>query len=428
MNGTIGVRWVKLLGLAVIGASVACSSGGGADNGVLPSNSDDGPDIESGPSVDETGDELASPMYFATDDSAVCPTGATFDDASGFCTQGGRALGPFTQAMVDACKSANGATCDDVNLPLSLATTIRGTDTCPKGASIDPTLGVCADDTYAYGPFLGGMVDDCTAAGGGDQCTGLRMEKKYVAPLEVEDDTEDGIVVQSAGGSCGALNARMYSFYSTRAGYAQVSRAGLKTLGTRHNGCATWVSQAIRMSGGHIPIEESTNGLRDALKKAGWTTIRNRNDLQPGDVIITKDRKGEPGHPDHTYVFGGWSGNNPIAIDNQGFTHVRTAGKSPIAYGLRAPSSSQNGCAAAPQSGSASTSGSSDNTTAPQKDYCGDKSDGWYCSEQVDFGAFECKGGDIVGGWQCGGGTVCRPTSDGHATMYGDNPGCYGSK
>jgi hypothetical protein len=424
------MRLVKLAGLALLGATLACGSGGGTDGAPLPSNSDDGPDIEGGPSVDETGDELASPMYFATDDSAACPTGAAFDDATGFCTQGGRALGPFPAAMIAACKSGGdsaGADCDGVNLPLALATQLRGTDTCPNGSSIDEALGVCADDTFAYGPFVQGMVDDCTAAGGGDQCTGLRIEKKYVAPLETEDDTEDGIVVEGAGGTCGDLNARMIAFYSTPAGYAQVSRAGIKTLGTRKNGCATWVSHAIRMSGGHIPIEEGTIGLRDALLKAGWTKIRNRNDLRPGDVIITKDRKGVPGHPDHAYVFAGWSGNNPIAIDNQGFTHVRKPGKSPIAYGLRAPSSGQTGaCPAMPASGSSGGSGTSMMT--PQKDSCGGKSDGWYCSEQVDYSAFECKDGDIIGGWQCGGGTFCRLTSDGHATMYGSNPGCYGSK
>ena len=418
------IRWTKLVVLGVIGTTVACSSAGSQDTTVQPSTgaSDNGVDIESGPEVDETGAEMAMPMWFATAETAACPTGGSFDTTSGFCTQGGRALGPFPAAMVAACKTAGGASCDDVNWDLAQAKSARGTDTCPAGSTIDATLGVCADDTYAYGPFSQTMVDDCNAAGGGDACSGLRFEKKYVSELPVEDDGDNTIVTQGAGNNCSQLNAKMAAFYGSKQGYDTVSRAGMKTLGTRHNGCATWLSHAIRMSGGNIPIEESTNGLRDALKSRGWTVIRNRGDLQPGDVIITKDRAGSPGHPDHVYMFDGWDGSNPRAVDNQGFAHTRTAGRSPIAYGLRAPGGSTGGSCGTTKAAPGNDAG------APQKDSCAGKSDGWYCSELATYSSYECKGADIIGGWQCSDNTVCRPNGSGQATLSGKNPGCFGSK
>ncbi len=133
-------------------------------------------------------------------------------------------------------------------------------------------------------------------------------------------------------------------------------------------------------------------------------------------MIITKDRAGQPGHPDHVYMFDGWDGSNPRAVDNQGFAHTRTAGRSPIAYGLRAPA------------GGGSGSCNQSDASAPQRDSCGGKGDGWYCSEQESYSAYECRSGDIIGGWQCGNNTVRRSNSGGQATLSGSSPGCFGAK
>ncbi len=43
----------------------------------------------------------------------------------------------------------------------------------------------------------------------------------------------------------------------------------------------------------------------------------------------------------------------------------------------------------------------------PQKDSCVGRADGLYCSQLVDFSAFECTGGAISGGEQCPGGMKC---------------------
>ena len=116
---------------------VAC---GQEDGGPDPFLS--GADIESGPEVDETGDELARPFWFATADTAVCPDGATFDDEIGLCVQGDRALGPFTRTMILACTEAGESGCDEDTWPVARAKRLRGDETCPAGASIDAELGV----------------------------------------------------------------------------------------------------------------------------------------------------------------------------------------------------------------------------------------------------------------------------------------------
>jgi hypothetical protein len=414
------LHWRLLLVTGLVASvTVACGSASDAPN----FDPDQGADIESGPEVDETADELATPMWFATADTAACPTGASFDDTAGFCVQGGRALGPFSPAMVSACKSSGGQDCDAANWPLAQAKSLRGQETCPAGTTVDKDLGVCTDGTNVYGPFTQQMVDDCTSLGGGAACTAQRFDRKFVTALP---DEEAIIQLEAQGqqlelqGGCDNFNAKLMSYYSSRKGYDAVSRAGVRTLGSRHNGCATWLSHAIRQSGGNMPVETNTENFRDALKSRGWTVIRNRADLRPGDVIITKDRKGRPGHPDHVYMFAGWQGSSPLAVDNQGFTHARGSGKSPIAYGLRAPSrNGGQGCNTNPDQNDAG---------APARDVCVGKADGWYCSELATYSAYLCDKQSIAGGWQCGDSTVCRPGSDGKATLSGKNPGCFGSR
>jgi hypothetical protein len=386
-------------------------------------------DLTAGSDVDETAAEASTPWWFTTADTAACPTGTAFDDDHGFCTDGQRALGPFTQAMIAACKSAGERGCDDINWPAERAARLRGEETCPRGAAIDPNLGVCVEGAYAFGPFDAPMIEECEQRGG-TTCRSMRWETSWITPVPAEDAIEEddgsGLSTQTRP-SCGGLNERLYAIYTTSQGYSTVSRLGMRTLGTRKNGCATWLSHAIRQSGVQMPVRSGTERFRDELKGRGWVVIRNKEDLRPGDVIITKDRKGRPGHPDHVYMFAGWQDARlaiPIAVDNQGFTHARGPAKSPIAYGLRAPDSNDGpGCEA---TSAAPPPSSSDDP--PQKDSCAAKSDGWYCSDLRDFSSYRCAAGLISGGWQCGDNTVCRKDSGGRATMYGEHPGCFGRR
>ncbi len=415
----MSVSPTRFIALSLVALTLpACGSDG--DGAALdPFRSSE--DIESGPEVDETGDELARPFWFATEDTAVCPTGATFDDETGLCVQGDRAIGPFTRTMALACEQAGQAGCEDASWPLALAKRLRGDNTCPAGATIDPQLGVCVEGDFAYGPFDAPMIEECVARGGGAACDSLRWERSLVAPLPAEEleTTGDGNVSPQANDACSGLNARMMAHYGSRAGYSQVSRSAMKVLGTRRNGCAAWLSTSIRQAGGGIKVQTTTDGLRDDLLRRGWTVIRNKADLRPGDVIITKDRKGWKGHPDHVYMFAGWSDRGqtmPLAVDNQGFTHARGPGKSPIAFGLRAPDARGDGC-------------TTESSEPPKKDSCAGKSDGWYCSDLRDFSAYLCANSQIASGWQCADNTVCRPQGTSkRATLSGDKPGCFGSR
>lgn len=382
-------------------------------------------DIDDGPEVDETADEMAEPAYTGMSLTAVCPSGSAYDDGIGLCVAGDRAFGPFTDAMIAACKAQSGEGCDNATWPITQAFKLRGNDICPTGAKIDQTLGVCVEGTKAIGPFDDSLVEDCEKRGGGTACLSLRWDKALVSPMNVVNPTGDeSTTTQSLDfldTNCSAFNQKLFNYYSTRRGFQEVSRLGVRTLGTTRNGCATWLSHAIRQTGVNMPVETNTEGFRDALKARGWREIRDRNALLPGDVIITKDRKGRPGHPDHVYMFAGWQDagkTTPLAVDNQGFTHPRGPNKAKIAYGLRAPSNSNN-CNGTP---STSTPNPAVNET---RDSCSGKGDGWYCSELRDFSAYKCGGGQISGGWQCSGRTVCR-TTGGKASLVNGNPGCYG--
>jgi hypothetical protein len=408
-----------MLSCVALSVTAACSADTDVDDATAT--------IDTDPPVDETGDELASNMWFATDDTAICPSGSNFDDKSGFCVTGGRALGPFTEAMISACKQAGRADCDSANWSLADAVALRGTDTCPKGSSIDPKLGLCVEGEFAFGPFDSGVIAECVAAGGGSSCSSLRISKTLVKALP------DGVAasLETKGGlgllaeQCSRVNARMMRYYSTRAGYSEVSRLGMRTLGTRRNGCAAWLSHALRQSGVDMPVEVNTERFRDALLARGWRRITNRADLAPGDVIISRDRRGWAGHPDHVYMFAGWEDAGmtvPLAVDNQGFTHPRYRGKSPIAYGLRAPDNANCTNSPSPEPDPRPTEPDAD------PDSCANRADGWYCSVKDFKNAVLCQGRQIASGWRCSDNSMCRPDGQGRASMYGNIPGCYGSR
>ena len=65
-------------------------------------------------------------------------------------------------------------------------------------------------------------------------------------------------------------------------------------------------------------------------------------------------------------------------------------------------------------------------TAPPSKDSCAGKSDGWYCSELVGLGSYQCRGQSIVLGSSCPSGRVCvRSGSDGRAALASDGfPQC----
>lgn len=376
--------------------------------------------------------EVTEYLHLVTPDLAVCPSGARFDEIGGFCVTGTTAMGPFPDGLRAECqKLGGGAQCTTDRWDLSLAQRARGEEFCPAGTDIDVTTGLCTDGRYVYGPFDQTIIDDCKANGGGATCTDLRWEKRFAPLLSAEDratigDDVDPLAVPSKlDEQCGS-NAKLFNYYKSQKGFMNVrkaARAKLRAIGATtakrpdRNGCATYLSYALKQSGAvpNMPIEPGTEGFRDALIKRGWKVIKDPAQFQPGDVIISRDRKGWAGHPDHVYMLASMNDPSPgmgQVIDNQGtLVHGRNitakGSKTRAAYALRAPDAKKE-CG---------------------KGDCAGKADGWYCNEKATYSGYKCKNGAIAAGWQCATGQKCVRSGSGEdfkAQTDGDKIACSG--
>jgi peptidoglycan/xylan/chitin deacetylase (PgdA/CDA1 family) len=126
-----------------------------------------------------------------------CPPGTTPDLTLGFCVDDQNAYGPFTRAMTDACRASGGGSACERALTFSidgktvavprwgraLATRLRGTGDCMKGAQRDPTLGVCVEGQDAFGPFPVYALSACVVKGGGAACYTNRWGKVFYAAI-----------------------------------------------------------------------------------------------------------------------------------------------------------------------------------------------------------------------------------------------------
>lgn len=439
-----------VLFVAVALSLVACSSAPD-DPGLLSTGNGNGSGAGNGsPTVldldpaltanEGTEPETEEYLHLVTPDLAVCPAGASFDEISGFCMSGGQALGPFPAGLVAECqKLGGGAQCGTSKWEIDLARRARGEEFCPAGTDIDTSTGLCADDRFVYGPFDLSLIKECRLAGGGAQCDELRWEKRFAPALpadieQTEGSTEFQAVPAKLDEACGK-NAKLFNYYKSQNGFMNVrrsARAKLRAIGATsartspdRNGCATYLSYALKQSGAvpDMPIEPGTEGFRDALLKRGWTVIKDPSQFQPGDVIISRDRKGVPGHPDHVYMYAGSKDGAPgmgYVIDNQGtLVHERNisaAGKKTrAAYALRAP-------------GAKKGDQCNDDGMVDQRDSCVGKTDGWYCSDLKDFSGYQCKGGNITLGHQCATGKTCTRVNpsgdDDKAQLEGQVPAC----
>ncbi len=389
-----------------------------------------------------TAPEVTEYLHLVTPDLAVCPTGAAFDEIGGFCVAANQALGPFSAGMVAECqKLGGGAQCTTAKWELALARRARGEGLCPVGTSVDLESGLCADDRYVYGPFDVTIIKECRLTGGGAQCDEQRFEKWYAPLLSFED------VSSTAGGAtfkavpskldegCGS-NAKLFNYYKSQDGFMKVRRAArakLADIGAAgpnrpdRNGCATYLSYALKQSGAvsDMPIQPGTEEFRDALLKRGWKVIKDPAQFQPGDVIISRDRKGVPGHPDHVYMYAGSKDGAPgtgYVIDNQGtLLHERnvsaSGSKTRAAYALRAPNAKTGS-----NCGEKVT-----NDAMESEDSCAGRADGWYCSDLREYSAYQCVGSQIKIGFQCAQGQTCSRVSaqpEDKAQMSGQNPAC----
>lgn len=438
----------SLVLLTAVALSVVACSAGSEDPGRFSSGGTNGTgapgetilDIDPALVANEgTEPETEEYLHLVTPDLAVCPSGAAFDEVSGFCVSGGEALGPFPAKLADECqKLGGGAQCTTSRWNLDLARRARGEEMCPLGTDVDLASGLCTDDRYAYGPFDLSLIKECRLAGGAAQCDELRWDKKLAPPLAPEVVASEGgatfqAVPQKLDEACGK-NAKLFNYYKSQDGFMNVrrsARAKLRAIGEGtaarpdRNGCATYLSYALKQSGAvaDMPIEPGTEGFRDALLKRGWKVIKDPSQFQAGDVIISRDRKGVPGHPDHVYMYAGSKDGAPgmgYVIDNQGTqVHERnisaTGKKTRAAYALRAP-------------GAKSGTSCASDTPVDMRDSCVGKTDGWYCSDLKDFSGYLCKSQAITLGHQCATGKTCTRVNasgdDDRAQLDGQTPAC----
>jgi peptidoglycan-N-acetylglucosamine deacetylase len=115
-----------------------------------------------------------------------CPSGYSLlkvGSAGGqLCVNGTDAWGPFTEEMKAGCVAAGGGpACESDRWGQAFALSLRGTGLCARGASFDEETGYCTEGANAFGPFPKALVDKCLAAGGGEvACRSARWNRNFL--------------------------------------------------------------------------------------------------------------------------------------------------------------------------------------------------------------------------------------------------------
>jgi 3D (Asp-Asp-Asp) domain-containing protein len=113
-------------------------------------------------------------------DDFYCPAGYTYEKVYHLCEGRTGVLGPFSDAMVEKCRSfGGGAPCDGLHWQREFAHGIRGTGKCPNGTQWDAELEVCFSGNNVYGPFLKSQHERCVAAQGGPACETMRWSREF---------------------------------------------------------------------------------------------------------------------------------------------------------------------------------------------------------------------------------------------------------
>lgn len=113
-------------------------------------------------------------------DDFYCPDGYVYDSYYHLCEGRSGVLGPFSDAMVEKCKTyGGGAPCEGQIWQREFAHSIRGTGKCPNGTYWDSEIEACYSDENVYGPFLKSQRQKCVAAAGGPACETMRWSRKF---------------------------------------------------------------------------------------------------------------------------------------------------------------------------------------------------------------------------------------------------------
>jgi LAS superfamily LD-carboxypeptidase LdcB len=144
-----------------------------------------GSSVEEEPSEGEAESEA-----LVTNEEALCPANTDLNPDFRTCENSDVAVGPFPRAMIDKCEATGAVYCSKAYWPTRVAHEIRGAEYCPLGTKLDDNLGVCVDDTHAYGPFSRAMIDFCRSKAGADEnaCFAMKWRKEWVpTPLDTND-------------------------------------------------------------------------------------------------------------------------------------------------------------------------------------------------------------------------------------------------
>lgn len=118
-----------------------------------------------------------------------------------------------------------------------------------------------------------------------------------------------------------SLREKLFDYLSTDKNRNSVAeRANELHRGTLHNSCVYYASEALRRVGVKIPVSMSLiPPFIDELKRQGFKTSYNLEELKSGDIGFTTDVNGVVGgRPTHTYIFMGWESPGVARIvDNQ---------------------------------------------------------------------------------------------------------------
>lgn len=128
---------------------------------------------------------------------SFCPAGWTLDSTYWICTSGGRALGPFPPAMVDACIAAKGgeSACRGSNWNADFARSIRGKGICPRGTTLDAAIDECAVGSDVYGPFSRAFVAFCKKnSAQSSACESMRVHRSFAESFK-KGTTQSGLSV-----------------------------------------------------------------------------------------------------------------------------------------------------------------------------------------------------------------------------------------
>lgn len=231
------------------------------------------------------------------DDTLFCPLGWTYSVDKLVCVSqvDNLALGPFTEAMVGACRNRfPDSGCDNFVWPLPLALELRGDGRCSAGATWDEARGICREDEHAFGPFAFDEVSRCLQLENALACISVRWSSAMFPPRERSSRMDLGRYDFSKPSTVSrtmrlwATNYFLPYYQNGEGNYALRNLSG-QSLGvtlTRHQWCRAGMegSVRVRMADGKIETfnyagESSSQTVYCAdiyprYPKTGWVKFR----------------------------------------------------------------------------------------------------------------------------------------------------------